>query len=228
MTKQYINQYTLLQQQLNYHFKQTDFLIQALTHRSVGAQNNERLEFLGDALLSHVVAEILYQKYPHAKEGQLTRLRACLVKGETLADIARQLDLGQYVQLGAGELKSGGWRRDSILADGVEALIGAVYLDAGMEACQQLIQHLWWQRIDELSHEDAFKDAKTQLQEKLQAEGKNLPVYDIILTTGQAHEQEFHVRCQIEGMAETIEAKGNSRRKAEQKAAAKMLKLLTI
>ena len=224
--KKISDKFPQLQKNLGYQFQQLVYLHQALSHRSMGRNNNERLEFLGDALLSAVVAELLYHKYPQAKEGQLTRLRASLVKGETLAKIARELDLGQYLQLGAGELKSGGRRRDSILADGIEAVIGAVYLDGGMSACSALIKHLLLYRIEELSLKDAGKDAKTKLQERLQARNKGLPIYELLSITGQAHEQVFHIKCHVDILNQTVEAKGNSRRKAEQIAAKQILLLL--
>lgn len=212
---------------LNYHFSDATLVEQALTHRSVGQRNNERLEFLGDAVLGSVIAEALYRRFPDASEGELTRLRATLVKGETLAEIGRVLDLGEYVRLGSGELKSGGFRRGSILACAVEALIGAVYLDGGFAAAQALVMSLYQERLDNVSPEDELKDPKTRLQEFLQSRKLPLPRYELIRVEGEAHNQTFYVECVAETLDGPIPGHGSSRRKAEQSAAKKVLKILT-
>jgi ribonuclease-3 len=217
--------YKELYQALNYHFKQESYLTTALTHRSVGSVNNERLEFLGDALLGYIVAEALFERFPNATEGELTRSRASLVKGETLADIAHKLELGKYLRLGSGELKSGGWRRSSILSDALEALIGAIYLDADMETCRKTVIHLLNKRLKQVSPHALIKDPKTRLQEYLQAERKELPVYRVLSITGEPHAQHFSVECCVDGLAPT-QGEGESRRRAEQIAAEKALNIL--
>ena len=206
-----------LMKKLGYQFQQVALLEQALTHRSCKGEHNERLEFLGDALLSMVIAEALYNHFPKAREGDLTRMRAALVKGVTLAEIAQELRLSEYLRLGPGELKSGGFRRESILADAVEAILGAIYLDAGMEACKERILFWFGSRIETITPGEQ-KDSKTLLQEYLQGLRLALPVYDVIATEGEAHQQTFTVRCTIAGMA-PFTASGTSRRKAEQDAA---------
>lgn len=213
-----------LANRLEHRFRDPDLLEAALTHRSAGSRNNERLEFLGDAVLGFVIAEWLYQEYTGVSEGQLSRLRASLVKGETLAGIARQLEIGNYLRLGAGELKSGGFRRDSILADAVEAVLGAVYLDAGFQTCRVLIQKLFADRFDNLSLIDEHKDPKTRLQEYLQSKKFTLPVYEVVDVSGKAHHQRFVVECRVEVAGEHgTRGEGSSRRRAEQCAAQSML-----
>lgn len=212
---------------LDYHFHDAALVEQALTHRSVGQHNNERLEFLGDAVLGCVIAEEIYRRFPEASEGELTRLRAALVKGETLAEIGRVLSLGDYVRLGSGELKSGGFRRGSILACAVEALIGAVYLDGGFVAAQRLVMSLYRQRLENVSPEDELKDPKTRLQEFLQSRKLPLPRYELIRIEGEAHNQTFYVECMAETLDEPVPGHGSSRRKAEQSAAKKVLKILS-
>ncbi len=212
---------------LNYRFCDTALVEQALTHRSVGHRNNERLEFLGDAILGCVIAEALYRRFPDASEGDLTRLRATLVKGDTLAEIGKELCLGDYVRLGSGELKSGGFRRGSILACAVEALIGAVYLDGGYGAADTLILALYRERLESVSPEDELKDPKTRLQEFLQSRKLPLPCYDLVKIEGDAHNQTFYVECLSDALKERIPGHGSSRRKAEQNAAKKMLKILS-
>ena len=217
-----------LSQALRHEFAAPDFLDVALTHRSVGSLNNERLEFLGDAVLSFVISASLYERFPGADEGRLSRLRAALVKGETLTDIARELELGKYLRLGPGEMKSGGHRRASILADAVEAVIGAVYLDAGIEAARDLILRLYGDRFErELPEAEQLKDPKTRLQEWLQARRENLPVYEVISVSGEAHDQTFVVTCTVNGLRAPSKGEGTSRRKAEQAAAAEALSQLT-
>ena len=174
-------------------FHDKTLLTQALTHRSAGRPNNERLEFLGDALVNLLVAELLYERHPRADEGELTRLRAQLVSGAALADVARELRLGDELRLGPGELKSGGYRRDSILADALEALLAAVYLDGGWEACRRTVRELFAGRVELVRGQD--KDAKTRLQESLQGNGKPLPQYELIASAGEDHAKTFDVAC---------------------------------
>jgi len=202
-------------------------LATALTHRSVGGIHNERLEFLGDAVLSLLVAERLYQEFPAATEGELSRYRASLVSGESLADIAESLELGERLRLGRGELRSGGFRRRSTLADAFEALLGAIYLDGGLAALRQVLEPLLAPRLAGLREMPAVKDAKTQLQEYLQARGLPLPHYTVETITGEPHEQTFTVLCTIDGEALSAEGAGTSRRRAEQMAADELLALLT-
>lgn len=194
---------------------------EALTHRSASAHNNERLEFLGDALLNLIIAEYLFQRYPKAAEGELSRLRASLVKGETLADLARELKLGDWLRMGPGELKSGGYRRESILSDALEAVIGAVYLDGGFGACRDLVLRLYEDWLARLSSASELKDPKTRLQEYLQARQRPLPVYNVLEIHGEPHAQSFTVECVVVDLR-TI-AVGSSRRKAEQEAARLLL-----
>lgn len=215
-----------LQDRLGYAFEAPDLLDQALTHRSRGSRNNERLEFLGDAVLGFIVAELLYQAEPDAHEGRLTRLRAHLVRRETLAAIARDLSLGECLRLGAGELKSGGRRRDSILADAFEAVIGAVYLDAGLTPCRRILGGLYRDRLESAAREMGLKDAKTRLQESLQARGLALPRYTVVRLEGAPHDQQFTVECLVDGMPAPVTGKGASRRKAEQDAAGRALEAL--
>jgi len=217
-----------LERRLNYTFQNQDLLKMALTHRSAASGHNERLEFLGDSVLNFVIASSLYERYPAAREGELSRLRAKLVKEDTLAELGRELQLGSYLVLGSGELKSGGSRRDSILADGVEALFGAVLRDRGFDACQQLILGLYKDRLDEVQPEDGLKDPKTRLQEFLQSRRAPLPTYDVTVVDGEAHSQLFTVKCQVEALPEPTVGKGGSRRKAEQAAAALALAALEV
>jgi ribonuclease III len=211
---------------LGYVFKDSGLLVRALTHRSVGARHNERLEFLGDALLGMVVAEYLFTTYPDADEGQLTRTRATLVNRETLADVARGLDLGEFIHLGEGELKSGGWRRDSILANTVEALLGAIYLDGGMDACRRSVLCLLESRLSTINPDSTRKDAKTELQEFLQSRHRCLPEYKTMDISGPSHEQLFTVSCVVDSLPAPVVANGPTRRKAEQAAARATLDLL--
>lgn len=218
--------YQKLCRRIGYYFADLGLLELALTHRSYGGKNNERLEFLGDSILNYVIAEDLFHRFPKAKEGELSRLRASLVKGDTLAELAREFQLGDYLKLGAGELKSGGFRRDSILADSVEGIIGAMYLDAGMDVCRQHILEWYKERLNATSLKVVTKDAKTRLQEYLQARKHALPQYDVVDIVGEPHDQTFHVHCHIELCSEAIKGSGNSRRIAEQNAAAKALEQL--
>ncbi|MFP5382868.1 MAG: ribonuclease III [Gammaproteobacteria bacterium] len=217
-----------LQRALGHSFQNRDLLLLALTHRSVsGSRNNERLEFLGDSVLGHVIAADLFTRFPAASEGQLTRARARLVNGETLSQMAVDLDLGNHVRLGPGELKSGAFRRTSILADCVEALIGAIYLDAGLEAARRCVLAWYAPRLASLDLEHVEKDPKTRLQEYLQARGLPLPRYEVLETTGKSHAQQFRVSCTVDGLAAPASAWGGSRRIAEQVAAGYILESLT-
>jgi ribonuclease III len=212
--------------QLGYTFKDISLLERALTHRSAQGKHNERLEFLGDSIVNFVIAEELFHAMPQASEGRLTRLRASLVKGETLAALAKEFSLGEYVRLGSGELKSGGMRRPSILADTMEAVIAAIYLDGGIEPCIARIRAWYETRLEVAVQQPVIKDPKTCLQEFLQAKRLPLPEYTVISVKGAAHEQTFHVRCAVAGLSEPLEGISNSRRAAEQQAATEALKLL--
>lgn len=212
-----------LSQRLGYQFKDETLVNLALTHRSKSGSNNERLEFLGDSILNFVIAEELYLRFTQAKEGKLSRLRAKIVKGTTLAEIAREKNLGDFLLLGSGELKSGGFRRESILADLVESLIGAMYLDSGMDVTKKHILTWFASRLDELSLADPIKDPKTRLQEYQQANKMSLPKYQVTKITGATNEQLFTVTCTVPECSETVSATGNSRRAAEQSAAAELL-----
>ncbi len=214
-----INPYAKLSRQLGYEFKDTGLLKQALTHRSAAKQHNERLEFLGDAVLGMIIARELYDKFPQVPEGKLTRMRSTLVKGDTLAELARESDVGELMNLGPGELKSGGHRRSSIIADAMEAIIGAIYLEAGLEQTEQVVLHLWKSRINKLDPNEHPKDAKTRLQEFLQSRKLPLPVYEVVKITGKDHAQTFVVHCQVANLNSPLEGVGSSRRKAEQQAA---------
>ena len=208
---------------IGYTFSDQGLLEQALTHRSAGSPHNERLEFLGDAILNFVVAEVLFQRFVEAREGELTRLRASLVKGATLSALARELDLGAQLRLGSGELKSGGRGRDSILADAFEALVGAIYQDGGMEACRQFIGDTYAEILAAASLQRAVKDPKTRLQEWLQSRQLALPCYSVLVVEGGAHDQAFTVECRLDSLVITTRGYGGSRRKAEQDAAEKAL-----
>ena len=223
-----INQHNLarLTKKLGYEFNKPALLIQALTHRSAKGNHNERLEFLGDSILGFVIAEALYDQFPKHDEGDLTRMRSSLVKGVTLAEVARDFDLGECLILGPGELKSGGHRRESILEDAIEAIIGAVYLDSDIETCKALILSWFEKRLTKIKPGNEQKDPKTRLQEFLQGRKIPLPNYEVIDTKGQSHNQEFTVRCQTSFIKEIVVAKGTSRRKAEQAAAQQILALI--
>ena len=212
-----------LQERLNYSFKDESVLILALSHRSCGSSNNERLEFLGDAILGLSVTDILYRKFPKAREGELSRMRSQIVRAESLAGVAKQLELGSELLLGPGEMKSGGHRRDSILGDAVEALIGAVYVDTGLAAAQSCIA-LWFDELLAAASEaDSIRDAKTSLQEWLQKRGKPVPDYTLVNTGGEAHSRLFTVSCKIAAVEKEISAVASSVRKAEQMVAAQLL-----
>lgn len=217
-----------LSRTIGYHFDDGKLIETALTHRSAGSPNNERLEFLGDAILGFVVADELFRLFPTADEGQMSRLRAGLVRKEALADVARELELGNYLALGPGELKSGGQSRGSILADSLEALLAAVYLDGGYEAVRSVILELFSERIQGLSPDSQQKDAKTRLQEYLQARQLSLPSYETVEVTGNQHAQTFEVKCVIDAMSLETTGWGGSRRKAEQDAASRALESIQI
>ena len=211
---------------LDYNFNDPNLLTLALTHRSVGPENNERLEFLGDGALNFVVAHLLYERFPTLPEGELSRLRALLVKEGSLCEIARRLELGQYLLLGDGEKKSAGWRRPSILADAVEAMIGAAYLDGGFFAAQTLVKQFLGAQIQQLDPSEIHKDAKSRLQELLQSKKKPLPDYQVIDMQGEAHAQRFIVMCEVAAYGVQTQGEGSSRRTAEQQAAKLALEAL--
>ena len=207
---------------LGHTFSDPTLLEQALTHRSAGRRNNERLEFLGDAFLNLIVAEYVYEQYPRASEGDMTRARASLVNGSALAELAREAQIGEHLVLGPGELKTGGFRRDSILADTFEALVAAIYLDAGWENCRTLVRQIFAERVIAVDGK-VGKDSKTLLQELLQANALPLPVYELAGTRGDDHDKEFDVVCQIESLGLSSSGSGSSRRAAEQAAAEDLL-----
>ncbi|MGF1697728.1 ribonuclease III [Vibrio lamellibrachiae] len=216
-----------LQKKIGYQFNDADHLDLALTHRSAHGKHNERLEFLGDSILSFVIADDLYHRFPKVNEGDMSRMRATLVRGHTLAELGREFELGDYLKLGPGELKSGGFRRDSILADAVEAIIGAVYLDSDTEMVRKIILSWYKTRLDAIEPGVSQKDPKTRLQEFLQGRRKPLPVYTVTNIKGEAHNQEFTVSCDVAGLGQPVIGKGTSRRKAEQAAAGTALELVT-
>lgn len=217
-----------LQRRLGYQFEQPERLLLALTHRSHGNQNNERLEFLGDSIVNMVIAEYLYCHFEKAREGQLSRLRARMVKGVTLAEIGREFELGKYLRLGSGELKSGGFRRESILADGVESVIGAIYLDSDFYTCREQVLRWFEARLKKLDLQDTQKDPKTRLQEYLQSRQFPLPLYEVITVDGEAHAQTFNVSCALPSLDRKTSGVGSSRRIAEQEAARNALKQLGV
>ena len=212
---------------LDYRFHDERLLDQALTHRSAAGLNNERLEYLGDALLDFFVAEALYFRFDEADEEQLSRLRARMVKKESLAAVARSLGMGDYLRLGAGELRSGGHARDSILADATEAVLAAVYLDGGLEAAKRVTLRLFRPLLEEIDLEQTLKDPKTRLQEYLQAQRNPLPEYGIQEVSGSQHQQEFKVYCRVPALELESLGTGSSRRRAEQQAAQNLLAELT-
>ena len=220
------NRYAVLESALAYQFNDLSLLELALTHRSKQSNNNERLEFLGDAMLGFAIAARLYRDYPQLAEGKLSRCRASLVKGETLAELSRNLGIGDFLLLGTGELKSAGWRRDSTLADALEAIIGAVYLDGGTQVAMDFVYRHFDDRLKNLVVSQDYKDSKTKLQEFLQARQLPLPEYQLIDTVGEEHDCTFHVACQVSLLNSAVTASGSSRRKAEQAAAKKALQQL--
>lgn len=213
-----------LMHNIGYEFKDQQLLEVALTHRSAAKLNNERLEFFGDSILSYVISEALYEQCPRASEGDLSRLRSALVKGDTLAEVAREFELGKFLNLGQGELKSGGHRRSSILADAFEALIAAIHLDSSIETCRILIREWFKERIITVSAEKTLKDPKSLLQEYLQRRHVALPTYVVKTVEGEAHDQTFTVECCVKTLSLSSQGVGPSRRKAEQLAAQELLK----
>ncbi len=217
-----------LQRALGHSFSDPGLLDLALTHRSVGGRNYERLEFLGDSIVNHIIAEALYHQFPKAREGELSRIRASLVRGDTLAKVARELQLGEHLHLGPGERKSGGRRRSSILADALESVAGAILLDSDVETCRQCVLNWFAQRLEGLSLENADKDAKTRLQEYLQGRNCPLPEYELLGVQGEDHNQQFQVACRLVKPTLVVEGSGSSRRKAEQAAASSALDHLGV
>lgn len=216
LTAQAIRQ---LNQAIGYEFKDNKLLQRALTHRSASAKHYERLEFLGDSILSMVIAEALYHRFSTHDEGDLSRMRATLVCGPMLAKLAQSFELGDHLQLGPGELKSGGFRRESILSDAVEGIIGAVYMDSDLDTCKQMVLGWFKPYLETIKPGASQKDPKTRLQEYMQARQQALPVYEVVARQGQAHNQQFTVSCSIENLPEPLQGTGTSRRKAEQAAA---------
>jgi ribonuclease-3 len=214
-----------LEQRIGYEFADFTLLKQALTHRSALGLHNERLEFLGDSILSFAISTELYKRFPKVDEGDLSRMRATLVCGKMLSEIGREFVLSDGLILGPGELKSGGFRRDSIIADGVEAIIGAVFLDSDIATVNKLVLSWFESRLDTIKPGISQKDPKTRLQEHLQSRKQPLPLYEVLDVKGEAHNQQFTMSCEIEGMQQ-VQGKGTSRRKAEQKAAQMMLTAL--
>ena len=218
-----VNKLENLQQSLAYQFSNPELAQLALTHRSANAVHNERLEFIGDALLGFIVAEMLFTLNPQATEGELSRMRSALVNKNALAAAARSLEIGEYLQLGTGEANSGGSDRDSILADTVEALIAAIYLDGGIDSCTTFVKKISESTLAIDTATTERKDAKTRLQEFLQAQGKKLPKYEVVEITGAAHEQVFHVSCRLESFGTESAGSGTSKREAQQHAAMQIL-----
>lgn len=208
-----------LQEKLGYQFNDLDKLEMALTHRSAHNQHNERMEFLGDAILGSIISQQLYQQFPQADEGQLSRLRSFLVREKALYEIAQLLSLGDFLNLGSGELKSGGFRRASILSDALEAIIGAIYLDSDFSQAQACVLNIYSEKLANLSLDMAQKDPKTQLQEWLQARNLEIPDYQVTHSEGKEHAKTYWVECKVEYKNMQTKAKGSSRRKAEQNAA---------
>ncbi len=215
-----------VERSFGYVFSQPGLCHAAVTHRSAGADHNERLEFLGDSMLNCAVARLLYEAHPEADEGALSRLRATLVSGETLAQIAAELRLGEHLHLGPGELKTGGFRRASILADALEAILGAIFLDSGFDTAAAVVARIIGPRLSDLPAADTLKDPKTRLQEALQAHGLALPVYTLIAAAGDPHLQSFTVSCEVPVLGMSAMGEAGSRRRAEQLAAARLLELL--
>ena len=211
---------------IHYTFQDASLMMMALTHRSFNAQHNERLEFLGDSILSFLIAQELYQRFPKIDEGDLSRLRAQLVKESSLSSIATSMGLGDFIQLGEGELKSAGWRRPSILADTLEAIIGAIYLDAGIEPAHQFVLRFFEKQLNEIDPKLIQKDAKTLLQELLQSQKSDLPIYTVVSIEGEAHSQSFTIECIIKKSNIKTQGIGQSRRIAEQEAASKAYQLM--
>ncbi len=218
-----------LQQKINYQFKDVALLKLALTHRSMGKNNNERLEFLGDSILGLVISRELYKRFSHVDEGKLSRLRSHLVRGQTLAQLAADLELSDILILGSGELKSGGFRRESIQADAVEAIFGAILLDADLETANSVILDLYQNLLDDINPNDSLKDPKTQLQEYLQKRGNTLPTYELVKTVGKDHNAVFTVNCSLQDQSIQVEQSAKSIKRAEQSCAQILLdKLISL
>lgn len=215
-----------LKDTFDYEFSNETLFRQALTHRSSPGESNERLEFLGDAVLDTVISEVVFRSQPNSSEGDLSRLRSSLVKDTALADLAAELGLGEFLILGSGERKSGGHRRESILADGLEALFGAVYLDSGFEASRSIIERAFGDRLLDMPDPADLRDPKTRLQEWLQARQMELPDYQLVKVSGKAHQQSFEVRCVVDAADVETAGVGTSRRHAEQQSAERALKTL--
>ncbi|MDP6728214.1 MAG: ribonuclease III [Gammaproteobacteria bacterium] len=216
------------QKNIDYSFNNIDLLKQALTHRSVSKKNNERLEFLGDSVLGSIISRELYQRFPSIDEGQLSRLRSHMVRGQTLAKLAKQINLSEQLILGQGELKSGGFRRESIQADAFEAVLGAIFLDSDYLTVNKVILKLYKELLDEANPDDSHKDFKTQLQEALQKRGSDLPQYDLIKTSGKDHNAVFYVRCSLTNENIKVEKSSKSIKRAEQACAEVILEKLSI
>jgi len=216
-----------LQKNIDYHFSDVALLKQALTHRSVNKNNNERLEFLGDSILGCVISHELYHRFPLVDEGQLSRLRSSLVRGQTLAKLAKTLNLSETLVLGQGELKSGGFRRESIQADAFEAILGAIFLDSDYVTVSTVILKLYDELLNEASPDDSLKDFKTQLQELLQKKGHSLPIYELVKTKGQDHNAVFYVSCHIKEFNLSVEENAKSIKRAEQACAELILESLS-
>ena len=211
---------------IHYTFNDPSFMIMALTHRSFSSQHNERLEFLGDSVLSFLIANELYKRFPRIDEGDLSRLRAQLVKESSLSTIATSIGLGDFIRLGEGELKSAGWRRPSILADTFESIIGAIYLDGGIKPTHEFVLRFFETQLNEIDPKLIQKDPKTLLQELLQSKKSDLPIYTVVSIEGEAHSQTFTIECQIKKSNIKTQGVGNSRRIAEQEAASKAYQLM--
>lgn len=211
-----------------YKFSNLELLELALTHRSYSKKNNERMEFLGDSILNNIISVEIYQRFPDISEGDLSRLRASLVKGDTLAKIALDNSIGDFIKLGSGELKSGGFRRASILADTLEAIIGAVYLDSNYNRVTNFVLNIFSAYLDKSVPGDELKDPKTRLQEYLQSKGQSIPDYTVVIVAGKSHQQKFSVECFIRNLDKKFSGDGTSRRKAEQQAATSALKYLNL
>ena len=217
-----------LEKVIGYSFSDEALFNQALTHRSFSDVNNERLEFLGDAILNYVIASELYDRFPRATEGEMSRLRARLVKRQTLADVAREIELGKLLKMGSGELKTGGFDRSSTLSDALEAVFGAIIMDSDVASASACIRRLFEERLDNLSTDDLQKDAKSRLQEFLQGQGQSVPDYVLVGSYGKSPNQEFEVECQSDQLRSPVIARGTSIRRAEQEAAELALKELGV
>ncbi|MCR3754715.1 MAG: RNase III [Candidatus Westeberhardia cardiocondylae] len=217
-----------LQKEMGYFFRDNRFLFRALTHRSASGIHNERLEFLGDSILNYVIANVLYHRFPYINEGDMSRMRSVLVCRNTLVEIAKRFKLGSYLLLGVGEMKNGGNNRESILANAIEALIGAVFIDSDIQRIEKIILRWYSKYLKEIIPGKSQKDPKTKLQEYLQGNHLPLPIYVLIETKGEKHDQEFVIQCHVSGIKKVIFGIASSRRKAEQVAAEKIINLLNI